>query len=203
MIGGHIVGALDDEVPDGAWKVDGVVPLKSIREFDRGITLDPRPYRAGESAGGDASPAGPGVTSSSDLPARAPAMESTAFLQQFLHRGFIAFRAVALVDHRAVPFQPQPFQFVEDEAVGTFDRPRPIEIIDPHEPSPEVAAGIEVAGERRDDGAEVKGSCRGGGEPAAVRRRHERRLARLALAALLNRLAINAQGGGRSGFQAP
>ncbi len=75
----------------------------------------------------------------------------------------------ALVHHLAIPLQAMGLKGLEDKVGGPSHLPRRIDIFDAHQPAPLLCPGLQEAAERRNQGAEVERTRRGGGKAAYIR----------------------------------
>ena len=78
--------------------------------------------------------------------------------------------ALALPQHRPLPFETEGGQGAQDVVVGARHHARRIEVFNTHQPFPRCGAGVEVTGERRHQRAEMQGAAGRRRETAAIGR---------------------------------
>lgn len=81
----------------------------------------------------------------------------------------ISLGTLTLIQHRTIPMQSEALECSEDRVGGSGDRSEGIEIVDANEPLTLSRSGLEKAGERRIERAEMEGTGWRRCEPAPIR----------------------------------
>ena len=79
-----------------------------------------------------------------------------ACLQQARERRLVGGLARALVNDGTVPFEAEPFQRFDNAFRGARLFPWRIDILDAHQPAAALAARLQIAGGRGEQGAEMQ-----------------------------------------------